>query len=255
MKEQISAILNLQNIDLEIINVESEISKFPKDIKELESQKEVTKNSFKIFEEEIKKQKMLQKQLENDIESNKEKQKKLEFQLNAIKTNNEYTLMLKEIEGVKKMISGIEDKLLDVMGSIENSDLARKEKQKEIDEEVRVLDEALKEKKQELENLNKKIDQLKKERKENALKCKGDLYNRYEKYMEKKHSIVLVPLEKNGACSGCHQNLPPNIRNEVLKGKILQCDNCARLLFWKEDKEEGKEDNSTDNSRTPSVVK
>lgn len=230
--QEVEAILKLQNIDLKIIEVKHVLEKFPATIEKLQKQKEEIKKSYLAFEDGLKKQKLLQKQFDGEVEAEKEKLIKTSLQLNAIKTNADYTTKLKEIENIKQNIKGIDDKLLDLMEKAESEEKVRNLKSKEINEEVQRIDNNIKEHNKEIELCKSQLTQLEKERKQAALECSGDLYHKYEKYIERKRSIALVPLEKNGACSGCHRNLPPNIRNDVMKGRVVLCDNCARLLFW-----------------------
>jgi len=232
MSSEVDAILKLQNLDLDILDIQEKMDIIPDEIQKIEAIKKDCDQEFVAFEEGIKKQKLAQKELEGEIESQKAKLQKLEMQLHAIKTNNEYTAMLKEIDTAKHHITETEDKLLGIMEVVENHDLAKARKKQELEERNKVSDARIQEFQNELQTLTAQMEQLKKERHEATGACSGALYLRYERFIKKKKSIALVPLEKHGACSGCHRNLPPNIRNEVIKGKVLQCDNCSRLLFW-----------------------
>ncbi|MDA3793331.1 MAG: C4-type zinc ribbon domain-containing protein [Elusimicrobia bacterium] len=56
----------------------------------------------------------------------------------------------------------------------------------------------------------------------------------YSKIKERK-TIVLVKVE-NSACGGCHASVRPQKINEILKeDKIVQCENCSRFLYIKDE--------------------
>jgi hypothetical protein len=235
MPSEVESILKLQDLDLEILDVRGQMKEIPAEIAGIEERKQQDRVRFEQFEEGIKQQKLRQKELEGEIEHSKAKLQKLQMQLHSIKTNQEYTAMLKEIETAGKQIAETEDRLLSVMETVENHDFEKADKKKDLDRFLEIADRQVLEKKKVLEVLEARLEDLENKRRETAALCSGELHQRYERFIKRKKTIALVPLEKNGACSGCHRNLPPNIKNEVIKGKILQCDNCARLLFWHKD--------------------
>ena len=232
VNNEVEAVLNLQQIDLEIIKVNQQLEKIPLEIKLLENGRAELKNSLSNIDDAIKKARLDQKEMEKDIEVKKASIQKLEMQLNSVKKNEEYTALLHEIENAKKTIFTSENKIIEAMESVEKKEREKTSKVRENESrEAEILKQIGEQKKIESELKAKNLD-LENQRKTAALACKGSLYKKYQRFMEKKQTVALVVLEKNGACSGCHQNLPPHIRNEVMKGRITTCDNCARLLYW-----------------------
>ena len=244
LHSDVEPILKVQNIDLEIISIKESIARIPVEIKLLEEKKAQFKNTLQTLDEDLKKQKLSQKELEKDIESKKANLLKISSQLNSVKKNEEYTALLKEIDLHKKEIFQIENKIIEIMESLESMEAEKDKRKKQTQEDESLVTREIQEKNQELAAIKNKVTEMEKIRTEAASLCSGQLFQKYQKFVDKKQAIALVPLEKNGACSGCHQILPPNIKNDVLKGRIVQCDNCARLLFW---------DKSTD-EKTPDAT-
>ena len=245
LHSDVEPILKVQNIDLEIISIKESINQIPAQIKTLEEKKEQFKSALQNVDEDLKKQKLAQKELEKDIESKKANLLKIQSQLNTVKKNEEYTALLKEIDLHKKEIFQIENKILEIMESMESMEMEKDRRKKQILEEESHVTREIQEKNQELASLKNKITEKESSRKEAASLCSGQLFQKYQKFLDKKQTIALVRLEKNGSCSGCHQVLPPNIKNDVLKGRIVQCDNCTRLLFWDKTAEEKTADSAT----------
>jgi len=232
MSQEVENILNLQSIDVEVIQLKSDLNKFQNSIKKIEEEKVTVNDSLKCFADELINLNLSQKKASGEIDSLKEKHMKLEVQLNAIKTNKEYTLMLSEIEKAKQGVRDAEDKSLEIMELVENKNLEKNSKTLKCESLVTQIDKRIDEQEQDILKCQNRLKELEIKRKESSANCSGDLYNRYEKYFQKKNSIGLVPLHDNGACGGCHQILPPNTKNEVMKGNMVVCDNCSRLIYW-----------------------
>jgi len=236
--QNLVSILDLQNLDLVIIRIKSEMEQIPAEVIKIEDAMEVDKRQQKIFEEAFKKQCLEQKGLEGEIQAKKEQIKKYESQLNAVKTNDEYSKLLKEIVTVKEQILRIEEKTLILMEKAESGNREIASRKAQMEEGIKKWQGVIAEKKKNLQEANAQLEILTTQRTAQATKCQGTIYQLYEKFMQKKHAIALVPVEKNGTCGGCRRSLPPNIKNEVMKGKIIQCDSCSRLLFWSDFKME-----------------
>jgi len=121
------------------------------------------------------------------------------------------------------------------MEELEESSGDLDNQKKRIGDESKAEKERITQKNQEMTQLRSRIQELKKAREAEAASnaCDGDLFRRYERFIQRKKTIALVPLEESGACGGCHFQLPLDTKNQVLKGRIMQCDSCSRFLYWK----------------------
>jgi predicted nucleic acid-binding Zn-ribbon protein len=55
---------------------------------------------------------------------------------------------------------------------------------------------------------------------------------RYKKLKTMKRDLALVPV-RDGICSGCRLQLPPQLIAEVKrKEDLLACSYCHRILYW-----------------------
>jgi len=155
--------------------------------------------------------------------------------LHAIRTNVEYTAMLKQIAEAKLKKTALENEALALMEREE--DLGRRLKverarvEKEIAElggEKRILEEEKRRFETELAAKNTERGRLLGE-------LDPELRGRYERLARAKHGLAVVPVVK-GACGGCFASLPPQRVNEArLAERLVFCDDCSRILVWDEE--------------------
>jgi predicted nucleic acid-binding Zn-ribbon protein len=57
------------------------------------------------------------------------------------------------------------------------------------------------------------------------------LLDRYNKLRQDKKIPPFVPLTKNNQCGGCRMEMPLNFVNQLKTEKVLECENCQRLIY------------------------
>lgn len=234
MREQISVLGVLQQIDMELSELEVHLTEYPKKIsafeQELQSSKESLININNKREELLK----VKSELENELNLNEENIKKSEERLFEIKTHKEYQALQKEITDTKRMNSDVEEKLLDEMEKIEQleAQIAEKNEEltnKETDYRVRISD--YKEKLEEI----KIVYEPKMEEKEKIIQTiSPEILPLYEKIKTRNGEVLAVA--KNEICTGCNMNIPAQLFNEILTlSRIIQCPNCKKILYCEEE--------------------
>jgi predicted nucleic acid-binding Zn-ribbon protein len=234
MREQISVLEVLQQIDMELSELEVHLTEYPKKIsafeQELQSSKESLININNKREELLK----VKSELENELNLNEENIKKSEERLFEIKTHKEYQALQKEITDTKRMNSDVEEKLLDEMEKIEQleAQIAEKNEEltnKETDYRVRISD--YKEKLEEI----KIVYEPKMEEKEKIIQTiSPEILPLYEKIKTRNGEVLAVA--KNEICTGCNMNIPAQLFNEILTlSRIIQCPNCKKILYCEEE--------------------
>ena len=233
MKQWITDLLALQEIDMRIRGLKTrltiipdEISKLDKELAIEKSKLDHAKESFVGIELEIKK-------TESAIRDQNETMKKYHTQSAQIKKNDEYRAMMKEIDNVKNKISDIETEQLGYMEKIEVAKNAFKSEEKLFkDREKAIIDE-----KNELKDLDGKLKtEIEKQnslREEFSVKISPDLISIYKRLLSKKTGTPLVDVHQ-GICGNCHLKLTPQTVNSVRKEAQVFCDNCGHLLYPRE---------------------
>jgi hypothetical protein len=217
--ETIKSTLNDSHRKLEALD--ADLVEFERTIKEQESVIEALKKTYRDYE--------------TDSRMNLDREKKCQAKLRSVKTNREYQSLLKEIEEEKAKNSKIEDKMIECLDRMDETEkIIGKKKDEYVFFSQSVMNE--KEKiKQESEQGRIKLSKLDKEREKISRIIDPELLKKY--LMIKKQNpvgLAVVPV-KNALCYGCNVNLPPQLYNELFLGNSLKfCPNCQRIIYLKE---------------------
>lgn len=237
IKEQIGVLIELQVVDGEIYALNREKIELPEQIKAIEKSLEDEKVSIKQAEENLKALQIKLKDKEVSLQQKEEQIKKLQIQLYQLKTNKEYSAMLTEIEGIKADDSIIEEEILKLMDEID----AAKKKVSQEKQLFKAEEEKAQKEKTTIDARLKEIDvrllELSAKREKLLPNIEKQVLARYERVLENKDGLAMVPVE-DGACGGCHMNLPPQVISEVkVREDIVTCGSCLRILYIGDDVE------------------
>lgn len=233
-KEQISFLVEVQKIDIEISSLEKEKELKPLVLDSYRREIEEKEEELKSLEKEIKSLKVEIKEKELELKSAEEEIKSLHQKLLQVKTNKEYKAILNEITGKKADNSLIEDNILALMEKLDQKELSLNRVKEELKiAEQKFLEEERKVKR-EIAQLESEIDKKNAQRKEAAVKVEQELLLVYERLLKSRGGIAIVPVI-NDACGGCHLSLRAQIINEIKKSdKLVYCEGCSRILYLNE---------------------
>jgi predicted nucleic acid-binding Zn-ribbon protein len=234
MKEQIKVLVKLQHLDTETVRIKSTLNDVSKKLENLDS-------SLKEIEQTIKDQESVLNELtkeyrdyESEVKMNLAKNKNSQEKLRSVKTNKEYQSLLKEIETVKSKNSSIEDKMIECLDRMdETEEIVAKKKDEYLQFSDRIKSE--KEKIEHEAGINKKtLDELDMDRKNVSGLIDSQLFKKYLVIKEQQGGLAVVPV-KDAVCRGCNVNLPPQLYNELFRYDSLKfCPNCHRVIYLKE---------------------
>ena len=235
MKEQIRMLVKLQEIETESENIKSILNDAHGKLETLDAGLVEFERTIEEQESVIEELKKTYRDYESDSRINLDREKKSQAKLRSVKTNREYQSLLKEIEEEKAKNSKIEDKMIECLDRMDETEkiIAKKK-----DEYVLLSHSVMNEKekiKQESEQGRIKLSRLDKEREKVSRIIDPELLKKY--LMIKKQNtggLAVVPV-KNALCHGCNVNLPPQLYNELFLGNSLKfCPNCQRIIYLKE---------------------
>jgi predicted nucleic acid-binding Zn-ribbon protein len=225
-------LIQLQNLDIEIKNTSLLLELLPRQIKEINQKIE---ESLKIVQDAKGKLAQNQKARRNqeaEVQDLKGKITTYKRQLNEVRTNKEYSALLKEIEEIQVKIDSLEEEIIEEMlaaDDIEKEIKSADQKAEEIQNELSKQKEDILKRKKEIED---EKETLQKEKEELLPQVPSDQLNLYNQIFSKKNGIVLSPL-RDEFCSMCHMRIRPQMVNELLAGnKIILCENCGRILYF-----------------------
>lgn len=231
LSDQIRVLTELQKIDAKIFELRRSLEAFPAKKKAIETQLAAAKTRFAAAEDNLKKLQVKQKELENDVLTKENQAKKYQQQQAAVKTNQEYAALTKEIQNTAADKSLIEDQILKLMDEVEAE-------KKAIQDEKKVLAESEARVKQELDVIAKEsasiaaeIETLSAGRKQHTPNVAPDTLAQYEKILTKRGGVALALL-RGESCGGCGLAFPPQTVNEIkMKESMIFCESCSRIVY------------------------
>lgn len=225
-------LINLQRLDTEIRRLSAFFDNIPSQIAEIDKK---IKDSAQIIEkakEDFALNQKKRRSLEDEVNDVKAKISKYKVQLNEVKTNIEYTSLLKEIEEAQQKIDQLEEEIISQMllsDDIEKEIKQATEKHSQEEAKLSKEKETINQKKQELE---KEIKELTEEKEKLLGQIPPSQSKLYNELLQKKNGIALSPV-KDEFCSMCHMRVRPQVLNELkVEKEIIFCENCGRILYW-----------------------
>jgi len=233
MWDQLEKLLVLQELDHSIAALQAACREIPAQIQALEGETEQARASLQGIKAEVEAFLRLRRSKERELEECYQNLKKRQARLFEVKTNQEYTAVLKEIEVLKEKQSQLEEEILEILErcerlAVEEARAADELAHRELwfRREKTAREGELEEKKAELSGLLIK-------RKERAEGVEPSLLYTYNKLLKSRGGLAVVAV-KDSSCLGCFVALTPQAYAEVQKNeKLITCANCNRILYFK----------------------
>jgi len=231
-------LIQLQQLDMEIRELTLFLENIPPQIEDIEKRIAESALLASAAKEKMTGSQKKRRELESEVKDIKSQIGKYKRQLNEVKTNKEYTALLSEIEESEKKVDRLEEAFIaemlledDIQKEIKLAGQQHAENQAVLTKEK----EALSEKKNELEEKARALGQR---REELLPTIPPEQVNLYLRIFRKKGGTALSPV-KGDFCSLCHVRVRPQVLNELLSTrKLILCENCGRILYWREQKAE-----------------
>jgi predicted nucleic acid-binding Zn-ribbon protein len=233
MLEAIEKLLVLQDRDRRLIRLRIEVA-------DIDPQRRLVQTRHTNAETEFEKAKLTGQQLESErkrleleVESKKEQIAKYAAQQWLTRKNEEYKALSHEIETCKAAISSLDDQQIVLMEKIEAAE-------RQVVAAAEVLRKAKADSAVQLQQMAEAETRLRKqladaeEARTTAAAAIIDpiLLGRYERILKSKGDKVVVDVQR-GVCGGCHMKLSrQNVIDCQGDRDIVQCPNCARILYY-----------------------
>jgi predicted nucleic acid-binding Zn-ribbon protein len=232
LNQNLSPLIALQKLDLRIMEINNQRRKIPERLQRVESPlreaQQLLQQTNAAIEILIKERRSHEK----DLEAHEAHTEKMKSRLSELKSNKEYQAHLFEIEVANKKKGDFEEKILLCMEKIEQLQRTAKEAQ----EKLSVIEKAFEQEKKvvdELEhNLSTELANLEAQQQTHSAHVEKGLLSRYNKIKAVRKDQALAEI-KEGICSGCRLQLPPQLISEVKRSQDLHtCPYCRRMLYW-----------------------
>jgi uncharacterized protein len=234
LKEQLSFLIKLQQIDSSAAKIGIKKKDLPEALAKLDAAFEKTRLSFEEIKEKTDELVAQHREKEDSLKKGQEQLKKTKSRQFEVKTNKEYEAILKEIEVIEGKNSQLEDQIIVLLDEIDRNRVAFKAKEKEFAELSSQYESERKKVASGIDELDADLNLIQQQTLEIRPLIRADLLKKYEAIKSISNGLAVVRVWKE-VCQGCHMNIPPQLYNELQKApKLVLCPNCNRIMYWED---------------------
>jgi len=231
VRNDLAALEELQNLDLENLELRNELGSIPETIEETRSNVSHIAEILERERQRLKESEEWRQDREREVSLQNEMLTKSKAKLQAARNEKENKAAQREIDTIRKIIQEREKEAIEVMEAIEQYRVAIEEHTREFGELEAHLKATEEEGKARVDQVEKKIGETASLRAELASKVPRQLLGKYER-IHKRLGVALVEVV-DGGCTGCNMHLPPQMYNELQRGdQIFNCPQCYRILVY-----------------------
>lgn len=225
-------LIRLQNVDIEINAVSALLEAVPARLESFESDAKAAAEGVTRAKDKLAANQKKRRDLEGDVKAVKEQAAKFKRQLNDVKTNKEYTALLKEIEEAQHKTERIEEEILGEM--IAADDI---EKEIKASNSKKAADEARIQSEKQIVLAEKAAHEARRtalegEREAILPEIPPEQLKLYERIVRRMRGVALSAIKDDDFCSLCQMRVRPQMLNELMEMKqVILCEACGRILY------------------------
>jgi uncharacterized protein len=226
--------IELQQVDLRVAELTSQIDALPSQIENLEAQ---LRDFIRAHEE--RKQRLAanqkeRRELDSEIQSIQTKISRHKDQLYQVKSNEQFKAMKHEIEVEEENIRKIEDQILEKMMEAEQLEKLVRDAASRLDGEKARVATAIRQLESERRVDTQERDELQSRRQELSDALSDAVRQLYERVRSVRRGVAVAEV-RDGCCTRCNVRLRPQAYNDVRTGEsIVSCESCGRILYYVE---------------------
>jgi len=231
MNNDLERLIELEKVDREVTRLSDEVAALPKRVAAIEEKLAEHKAAVEKAKARIKRSESSRRQFEADIKGFQEKIVKYRSQSSSVKTNDEYRALMHEVEFAEKQIGGSEDKILELMISLENEEEALKLAEAELKAEAADVEKEKAEARVRTAEDEKLLAGLKEKRTGLRAGVNESALAHYDRVMRQRKSAISEAYEQK--CLACFVMLRPQIWQEIRNNEqMVTCSSCGRILYF-----------------------
>jgi predicted nucleic acid-binding Zn-ribbon protein len=231
MNADLKHLIRIQSIDLSIQEIRASIDRFPGISKALDAKLSASTAALATAQEKSRNDQATRKKLEVEVGAAEAKISKYRDQMLAVKTNEEYRALQKEIEHAQVAIRKVEDSIISLMLAAESSQNEIKAAEARLKEDQQLVNQERKQLEVEHQKDASALEAYLVERREIEVQVSSDLLPRYDRVRKFRGGIGISPA-RDYVCEVCQVRIRPQVFQEIRKNdKIIACDACQRILY------------------------
>jgi len=232
MHPDLERVIALQRLDTAAHDAQRRLADEPERTKALDARLDAAKDRVASAKTRLTENQNARRAVEKDVAVHQGRLSKFREQAMAVKTNQEYHAVQKEIGFAQTEIKTHEDKILERMLEADELTALVKRSEKELAEEQKAVDADRKAMTAEHDELQASLERIAAERKALVEALDQQVLAIFE-LISKRRNGVAVAEARDGICTICHVRLRPQVFNTVRRNDaIIQCDSCQRILYF-----------------------
>ena len=232
MNADLERLFALQKLVSAAHDAERALADEPEREKALEGRLETARRRLAADKERLAGNQNARRAVEKDVAVHQGRLSKFREQAMAVKTNQEYHAVQKEIGFAQGEIKTIEDKILELMVEADDLAAAVKRAEAELASEQKTVETERRSMATELTAMKSSLERIAAERAEVVRGLGAKALAIFELVLRRRNGVAVAPA-RDGICTVCHVRLRPQVFNTILRNdQIIQCDSCQRILYF-----------------------
>ncbi len=233
MNPELSQLLSLQEVDLEIKRITEEVASLPSGQQMIEDQFAESVKEHLDRQAELESTVASRAGIEADLATENQKHEKFKADLMKARNEKEYATAVREIDASKKAISTFENDLIKLMERIETLEVELKAQSPEMESRRLEVDRQIEEIATAAARSQKQLDLLVADRANLYATLSGRVRATYDRLSRLRNGVVLAEA-RDYSCQACRMKIRPQVFNDIRRGEeIIPCESCGRVLFFR----------------------
>jgi uncharacterized protein len=232
MHPDLERVITLQKLDTAAHDAQRQLSDEPERSRALEARLESAKRLLADAKDRLASNQAARREIEKEVAVHQGRLSKFREQAMAVKTNQEYHAIQREIGFAQGEIKTLEDRILERMLEADELTGASKRAEKALGDEQKAVDAERKALAAELAELRTSVERIGKERAALVGQMDRHVVAIYDLVANRRHGVAVAEA-RDGICTICHVRLRPQVFNTIRRNDaIIQCDSCQRILYF-----------------------
>jgi len=238
MGAQLQALLALQEIELQIVDIRRQLDRRQRLVGAQQKKLAALQNTLEAQRQEIRRSQAQFDDLDVDIKGRSANINRLREHLNTVRTNKDYAAVLARLNNEKADLGRLESRALELMQGIEARKRELAEQEQAVEVEARRLAELEAELEQARHSFAGRLEDLERRRRAAADEIDQNAVRLFERLSQHYDGEALAEVERAGprqeefVCAGCHMSLRAEVANTLKsRDELVTCKNCGRILF------------------------
>jgi len=228
----------LQEVETHLRSLKNMLSRKERQLHQHQLKTQQLEEQLTSKKEEIKHRQSQANRLELDFKTRDVSVNKLRTQLNAAKSNKEYSAILTQLNTDRADNSKLEERILQELTAVDEMKQALNDIQKDVQEHKQQVSQREAEFEADRQELAVQIEQLERTRSQVAAEVPPSDLSVFQRVADRHDGQAMAKIIKPAAnteeyiCDGCNMSIPMEIANALLtRDEIQQCHICGRILF------------------------